>query len=555
MGRTGLEKDDMSQSGQLRWRPAPGGISPLRTLLLGIAVLVPLTAGVLPVLFLLTRSLRAGSGMDAYHLLLASSRQWMLMAHSLKLAALTALGSVVLGLPAGLLLSRTKLPGKHLLAGVVAMPLLLPPYLLSVGWMTVLSEGNPVFRLLGAEFRQSLTLMLFGLPGCVLVLTTTFMPLVVILVASGLRNIPPRLEEAGLMAASWPTVFFRISLPLVAPGLLLGTTLVFLLALGEVSVPSTFRYPVFAVESLSRFSASYDLDAAAAASMPLAGLTFFMLAAEGFLSRRTGSGTSNGISTAGVLRSVPLGRFRRTTILLVWGVGALLVGTPIASLAVQAGGSEAYLDALHIAADSLGHSLVLSVAGGTILAGIGFLLALFSLEFPGKPGKVMDAVTLFLFAVPGSVMGIALIVLWNRPWTNIVYTTPLMLLLGYLARYTAISFRLSRASMEMVHGNLLDAARLSGAGWGRRIGWILIPASWRGLATAWLAGTVFCLRDTDLTMLVHPPGWDTLPVRIMTLSANGDPRLIAALCLVLVGITVLPLMLLLMLPGGKEYLG
>jgi iron(III) transport system permease protein len=48
------------------------------------------------------------------------------------------------------------------------------------------------------------------------------------------------------------------------------------------------------------------------------------------------------------------------------------------------------------------------------------------------------------------------------------------------------------------------------------------------------------VRDLGITMLVYPPGSDTLPVRILTLMANGAPSLIAALCVILIAVTLLP---------------
>ena len=152
-------------------------------------------------------------------------------------------------------------------------------------------------------------------------------------------------------------------------------------------------------------------------------------------------------------------------------------------------------------------------------------------------------------------MGVGLIVLWNRPWANLIYATPVILLLGYLARYTAVTLRVSRSSIELVPPGLVEAARVGGVGWGRRLLWIVAPASWRGIAAAWLAGAVFCLRDVGMTLLVHPPGWDTLPVRIMTLAANGSPELIAALCVILVVATVIPVGLLAGLFGRMEAVG
>jgi iron(III) transport system permease protein len=63
----------------------------------------------------------------------------------------------------------------------------------------------------------------------------------------------------------------------------------------------------------------------------------------------------------------------------------------------------------------------------------------------------------------------------------------------------------------------------------------------RALASGWLIAYIFCLRDTGITMLVYPPGYDTLPVRIFTLMANGAPPLIAVACVLMIAATVLPL--------------
>jgi len=538
------------EGGVGRWvGTATNGLA--RKLLLGSVVLLLLVAGVLPVAVMLAKSLTAGGhlGFQAYRGLLASHRQWVLVGNSLTLATLTTLGAVVLGVPAGILVGRTDLPGRRALTALLAMPLLLPPYLSAVGWMAAGSDSGPVAQLFGSGLAGAVSSFLFGLPGCVLVLTTAFMPLVMLLVAAALRAVPSRLEEAGLTMARWPTVLRRISLPMVAPGLLLGAALVFLLALGEVSVPPSLRYPVFAVESLSQFSAFYDLTAATAAAMPLAALTAAVLGLEALMARRAGAARAGGSRGGGEVLTVPLGRLRRPVAAATWTVAAGLVGTPLVILIEQAGGAGNYLEALHSAGDSLWRGVALAGVGGALLAVTGFLLAVLVRERPRGMGAAVDAAALFLFAVPGAVMGVGLIVLWNRPWANLVYATPLILLLGYLARYAAITLRLNRASLELAPEAPIEAARVAGIGWGRRLVWVVAPSAWRGFAAAWLAGAVFCLRDVGMTLLVHPPGWDTLPVRIMTLAANGAPALIAALCVTLVVATVVPVALLSLVLG------
>ena len=70
---------------------------------------------------------------------------------------------------------------------------------------------------------------------------------------------------------------------------------------------------------------------------------------------------------------------------------------------------------------------------------------------------------------------------------------------------------------------------------------IVAPIAKRGLIAAWVIAYIFCLRDLGITLVVYPPGFDTLPVRILTLMANGAPSLIAALCVILIVVTLLPL--------------
>jgi len=66
------------------------------------------------------------------------------------------------------------------------------------------------------------------------------------------------------------------------------------------------------------------------------------------------------------------------------------------------------------------------------------------------------------------------------------------------------------------------------------------PLVRRDLVVAWLVAYIFCLRDTGISMLVYPPGADPLTVRIFTLMANGEPAMIAALCVSLVVISLVP---------------
>jgi len=388
------------------------------------------------------------------------------------------------------------------------------------------------------ETAAAVSRLLFGLPGCVLVLATSFLPVVMLLTMTSLRTVNPRLEEAGRLAASWKYVLRHLTLPLVRPGILTAALLVFLLTLGEFGVPAFLRYDVFAVESFTQFSAFYNPGAATAAAFPLMLITLLVLAGERLFSLdRLGQPVPVNDKTT----VFHLEKSRVPAALLTGSAVMILVVAPLAVLVIRSLEAGAYAEALARAGDSLWRSLFFAAVGATFLSLLGFFLGYLLHNRSLPVWRVVDLLTVFLFALSGTVTGMGLIMLWNHPATNFIYATPVIIILGYLARYSALTSRLTAAGLAQIPSSLEEAARMAGARWFRRLALIVAPLSRRSLWGGWLVGFIFCLRDTEITMLVYPPGQDTLPVRIFTLMANGSDRLIAALCVLMILATLLPL--------------
>jgi len=112
-----------------------------------------------------------------------------------------------------------------------------------------------------------------------------------------------------------------------------------------------------------------------------------------------------------------------------------------------------------------------------------------------------------------------------------------------------LASRITVTQLDQIPPSMEEAAQVSGAGWSRRMAFIVVPLARRGLFAGWLVGYLFSMRDTGITMLVYPPGHETLPVRIFTLMANGSPQLIAALCVIMITAALVPAGILWMIPG------
>jgi iron(III) transport system permease protein len=515
----------------------------MRRLILFAALLVLAILGLAPIAVMFARSLTIDGALsfENYRHLLAAERSWQLLGNSIRLALTTACMSTLVGLPLGLLFAKTDVPLRRAFVLLFTLPLVIPPYIWAVSWADVLSPHGLASGFVAEATLRKLSGLLFGLPGCVLVLTTVFMPAVMLATMTFARTINPRMEEAARLSARPLRVLSGVTIPLIWPGVLLAATLVFLLSLGEFGVPIFLRYQVFAVESFTQFTVSYNFGAATASAAPLAVLTFIVLGIEWFGLREKIQALRPAEASSDTY-VVPLHSHGVWLFALVSILCAILLIAPLLSLLVQAGAWQTYVRALHIVSDSLMRSIFLAALGATALTALGFLVGYMIHARALSIWRAVDGATVLLFALPGTVIGMGLIALWNHPATNLIYATPLIILFGYLAQYTALTGRVTVAGLSLLPASMEEAAANAGASWIRRIGLIVLPLTKRALLSGWLIAYIFCLRDTGITMLVYPPGYDTLPVRIFTLMANGAPPLIAAACVLMIIATVLPLL-------------
>lgn len=156
---------------------------------------------------------------------------------SLRTSLASTVACLVLGVPMALVLARTSFRGQSLFRSLVLLPLVLPPV---VG-------GIALLYTFGRRGLLGHTLQLFGLQiafsttAVVMAQTFVALPFLVISLDGALRTGGQRFEEvAATLGARPTTVFLRVTLPLVAPGLASGAVLAFARALGEFGATITF---------------------------------------------------------------------------------------------------------------------------------------------------------------------------------------------------------------------------------------------------------------------------------------------------------------------------
>ncbi|MCF8024954.1 MAG: molybdate ABC transporter permease subunit [Desulfobacteraceae bacterium] len=150
--------------------------------------------------------------------------------------------AVAVSLPIGILaawvLARLRFPGKNLLDGLVHLPLVLPPVVTGYLLLVLLGRNG----LIGAALYKYLGFALaFNWKGAVLAAAVISFPLLVRAVRLSMESVDQGLESAARTLGAGPLrVFFTVTLPLMAPGIITGLILAFARSLGEFGATITF---------------------------------------------------------------------------------------------------------------------------------------------------------------------------------------------------------------------------------------------------------------------------------------------------------------------------
>lgn len=156
---------------------------------------------------------------------------------SLRTSALSTLLCVLLGTPMAVVLARTSFPGQGLLRSLVLLPLVLPPVVGGIALLYTFGRRG----LLGEELDVLGIQVAFSTTAVVMAQTFVAMPFLVVSLEGALRTAGQRYDVVAASLGAGPTtVFRRVTLPLVLPGLISGAVLAFARSLGEFGATITF---------------------------------------------------------------------------------------------------------------------------------------------------------------------------------------------------------------------------------------------------------------------------------------------------------------------------
>jgi len=458
---------------------------------------------------------------------------------TLWIAAGVALLSALIGLPLGVMRGLFNLPVPRLWDLIFLIPFLTPPYIAALSWMLVLQTNGYLDQLTGIDLNN----LLFSRSGIVLVMTLNIFPVVYFAVSRSLLASGQRLALVARVhgATAW-RAFWHITLPMVAPALAAGMLLAFTLAIEEYGVPAalgTRSGVVMMTVGIEKKLADWPIDLPGAS---LLSMVLIVIALTGWwLQRRlvgdkevtsvTGKPTENMGATLGIA-VVPV-----VTVMAL--TGFLAVGLPGLSMAVTgvmstlSGGlawnnvtPQHYLALFSQQGDALsalGTSLSLALGASLITGLLGLLISWLVVVRQIKGRSVLDALSLLPAALPGIVVGVGLILLWNRTfWPISPYNTWAILLLSYCCLLMPWPVRYITSALRQLGGNLEPAARVHGASALQALRFIVMPLVFPAMLAAMLMVFAIASRELVTSLLLSPAGTQTVAVFIWRQFEQGS---------------------------------
>ena len=463
--------------------------------------------------------------------------------------------AVVIGLAFSWIVVRTNTPFKGFIAGASLVPLFVPPLVAGVAWGILGSPKtgllNTALKWMNIDFRFDF----YSMSGLIIVFGMYYAPYVYMFTASALRNMDPSLEEASEVAgASAFTTIFTITFPLIAPAILAGSLLSFVVMLGIYGVPAALGAPANIsvlttyIFKLTAWSPPLYNTAAAVAILLMVVTAILVWAQQRVLSGRSFATVAG---KAFRPRSLNLGKWRWFTFSLALTYLMIVVVLPTLALVIAAFRKFMFFKDFNALFDMSQYSwvhfnsvfdnpltmlsiwntlkvgVITAVIGGVLAFAIGYTV--FRTQVSGR--KSIDLLSTLPVAIPGLVVGVAY--LWA--WIGLpggLYGTIWILALAFVARFIPDTVKALSTSFLQIHRELEEAAWICGRGLLGTIRTIVLPLARPGVVASMTLLFVLAIRELGSSLFLYTSDTTVMAVLLLDYYEGGNTGKTAAFSLV-----------------------
>jgi iron(III) transport system permease protein len=485
------------------------------------------------------------------------------MINSFMVTSCVTVLAIIIGTTLAYFMSLYKIKGKSLVEVCIIISLLSPPFIGAYSWILIGGRSGILTRFLSDTFGIRFP-SIYGFAGILLVLTLKLYPFIYLYVAGAMKKIDSALIEAAeSLGCSGSRKVVTVIMPLIMPTILAGALMVFMNALADFGTPMLIGegFSVMPVMIYSEFinevGDQANFAAAMAAIMVIITSTIFMLQ-KYVVSRKS--------FTMSSLRPMQVKQMTGVGNLIMHGLIYLLVLISMipqlvviytsflktrGSMFVEGFSLDSYYSIFENLGSAIANTYIFSTVAILVIVFLGMTVAYITTRRKSWLTETIDTLTMFPYIIPGSVLGITLLLAFNDD-PILLSGTAAIIIISLVIRRLPYTLRSSSAILYQISPSVEEASISLGASPLRTFfkvtAVMMLPGVMSGAILSWITA----INELSSSVILFTGETKTMSVAIYTEVIRASYGTAAALSTILTLMTIIAMLIFFKVSGGKD---
>ena len=473
----------------------------------------------------------------------------------------TVFSTTLIGVPIAYLMTRYNIPGKKILHIFIIMSLMSPPFIGAYSWIILLGRNGLLAKLFATFGATAPTI--YGRGGIIFVFTLHLFPYIYLYTSGAMNSIDSSLEEAAEnLGMSKLRRILTITLPVILPSILAGCIMVFMTCLADFGTPMLLGegYTVLPVLVYNEYMSESAVNPymASTLSVIIVSCSLLMLTFQKLVVDKR----NYTMSSMRPPQETQLHGWRRfmasAPIYLVVFVAFLPQIVVVCQSFVERSFSgmvkginlNNYRAILSRLGTNIRNTYVFSLAAIVFIIILGIIVSYILVRKKGKVANIIDTLIMFPFVIPGSVLGIGLIVAFNRKPLILVGTAAIMII-SYVIRKLPYTVRSGSAFLYQMDPSIEEASINLGVSPMKTFFTVtarmMLPGIMSGAVLSWIT----CINELSSSIMLYSGKTSTIAVAIYQEVVRMSDGTAAALATILTLTTIISLLIVFRVTKGK----
>ena len=468
------------------------------------------------------------------------------MINTLLLGLITTSIVLIISFSLSYTINKTNLPLKGYLKTVSILPLISPPFIFSLALIIIAGRRGLIYHFL------KLSPNIYGWPGLIIAQVLSFLPLGFLMVNNVLQSLDPSIEDASSdLGASQALTLFKITAPLSFPGLFKAALLVFIMALADFGNPMLIGggLPIMATDAYNLWIGEQNVEMASVFCILLIIPSIIVYVIQNYLLKEGSYVTVSGQMVSTERRKIQW--FIKYPFFLV---GFLICLAIIACFAVIFLSSVTKLFMInnsltlqhfssYVGWKALKTSFIVSSIAAVITSFTSIIFSYILVRKRPRARQILEFMALLGFAVPGTVMGIGYILVFNKH-PLVLTGTLLIIIINISFREFPVGLEAGISKLHQIDTSIEEASRDLGAGSFKTFIRVAFPLMSSAFAASFLYTFMVGMITISAVIFLIAPGTNLASLLILRLAETGNIGKASAMAVMLTIVVFTSLMLL-----------